>query len=473
MPDSIMSPDIFLDRRSELARLDRLAGPALAVLWGRRRIGKTRLLVEWSRRRGGLYTVADQSAEVVQRRYFAEAVATKVPGFAEVAYPDWRALLRALAREPARSAIPGPLIIDEAPYLFESCPSLPSVLQSFIDHEARDAGLIVVLAGSSQHMMQDLVLGPAAPLYGRAQEAMPLRPLAAGWIGRGVGLPRAADAVRAFSVWGGVPWYWALAARHSTDLEGAVDELVLDPLGPLHSEPDRLLLEELPRATSLRPLLDAIGAGAHRLSEIAGRVGQPATSLGRPLGRLIDLGYVRRELPFGEHERSSKRALYRIDDAFFRFWFRVVAPHRGLLTVATPAARRALWRRHAAHVHAEAWEDLARRAVPLLEHGRFDHGEPFSPAARSWRGAGPEWDVVASSPDGKTLLVGEAKWHQGPVDAAFLDRTFKSLADKGRPPFASQNVVHALFVPECPAALKRRKAPYRVVDAGDVLAVLR
>lgn len=72
----------FIDRIEELDRLDRMAAGtdgALAVLYGRRRIGKTRLLLEWSRRHGGLYTVADQSAPEIQRRYFAEAVAEHLP----------------------------------------------------------------------------------------------------------------------------------------------------------------------------------------------------------------------------------------------------------------------------------------------------------------------------------------------------------------------------------------------------------
>src|SRR5262245_30748129 len=66
----------FLDRRQEMRRLERLrrsSGGGLGVLWGRRRVGKTRLLVEWCRRHRGLYVVADQSSQDVQRRFFAEA----------------------------------------------------------------------------------------------------------------------------------------------------------------------------------------------------------------------------------------------------------------------------------------------------------------------------------------------------------------------------------------------------------------
>src|SRR5262249_42789766 len=156
------------------------------------------------------------------------------------------------------------------------------------------------------------------------QQLFKLEPLEPGHIGAALNLRRAEDAVRAYAVWGGIPRYWELAAAFS-ELRQAVDELVLDPRGVLHEEPARLLFEETPPAISLRPVLDAIGAGAHRLSEIAGRIGQPATSLSRPLARLQELDFVLREAPFGEPERSGKRSLYKLGDPFLELWFSLVA----------------------------------------------------------------------------------------------------------------------------------------------------
>ena len=130
----------FLDRENEMARLDRLAKSregGLAVLYGRRRIGKTRLLLEWSARHGGLYTVADQSSAEIQRRYLAEAVAERLPGFADVEYRDWRGFFSRLAREARAADWHGPVILDELPYLVVSSPELPSVLQRFLDHQRR------------------------------------------------------------------------------------------------------------------------------------------------------------------------------------------------------------------------------------------------------------------------------------------------------------------------------------------------
>lgn len=172
-----------------------------------------------------------------------------------------------------------------------------------------------------------------------------------------------------------------------------------------------------------------IGAGVHRVSEIAGRLGRPATSLARPLDRLVGMGLVARELPF--EEPGSKRALYRIADPFFRLWFRVVAPNRGPLATMTPAARRALLAKHWPTLLGQSWEELCRDAAPRL-------GD-WSLAARWWHGHEPEWDVVAESIDRTKLLVGEVK-----IRAS--QRDVEALLHRPVPTFTGRRtVLRALF----------------------------
>ncbi len=433
----------FLDRESELARLlalSRQRGGGLAVLSGRRRVGKTRLLTEWVERTGGVYYVADLSSPEVQRRYLVSAVAAKLPGLEGARFDDWRALLTAIAARAKDAGWRGPLVIDELPYLVLQAPELPSALQHFVDHDAKHAGLTLALAGSSQRMMQGLVLDTSAPLYGRARELFTVSSLPPAYVREAFG---AADPLAAWTAWGGIPRYWELAATERGAMPMRVDRLVLDPLGPLHREPDHILLEEVPSALEVRPVLDAIGAGAHRLSEIAGRMGRPATSVARPIDRLVQMGLARRETPFGE---SAKRALYRIADPFFRMWFRVVAPNRGPLATMPPKGRRALLARHWPHLMASAWEELSRDSLPRL-------GD-WLPGARWWQGNAPEWDVVAESTDRSRLLLGEVKLRatQADVDA---------LRGREPPPFArGRKIVRALFARE-----------YRGTEAKGILLV--
>lgn len=461
----------FLDRESELERLDSLLGidGGLGVVYGRRRVGKTRLLLEWCRRHDGLYTVADQSSAEVQRRYFATALEPALAGFSRVDYPDWRALLARLAADAARIGWRGPLVLDELPYLVRAAPELPSVLQHWIDHEARAARLVVAVAGSSQRMMHGIVLDASAPLFGRAREIFRVEPLGVEWVPLAFGVRDPRRIVECFAAWGGIPRYWELAVD-AGETRDALDRLMLDPSGPLHREPDRLLVEELPSAADLRPLLDAIGMGAHRLSEIAGRVGSAATALSRPLHRLQDMGLVRREVPFGELEKRTRRSLYRIDDPFVRLWFRLVAPHRGRLAAAPRRDRirllDAVW---AAHV-SSVWEDLCRAATPWISP---PGGAALGPGRRWWKGSAPEWDVVAEDAEAGLLFLGEVKWTQRPVTARRLEQLVDSVASRPAPVLSGRaqsfEQVRALFVPDLAPGARRPRGGVLVLTAKEML----
>ncbi len=459
----LLSIMLFMNRDPELARLAALAQSrdgGLAVVFGRRRIGKTRLLLEWCRRHDGFYAVADQSAGDVQRRYLAEALARRFPGFADVEYRDWRGLLTRLSTEARAAAWRGPIVFDELPYWIAASPELPSVLQRWIDHEARAAALVVAIAGSSQRMMQGLALGREAPLYGRAREIFEVLPLDVSYVTRAVGRIAARDVVEFYAAWGGVPRYWELAVEIEGDTRAAIHDLVLDPRGPLHREPDRLLMEEVPSALEVRPVMDAIGAGAHRVSEIAGRIGRPATSLSRPLDRLIELGLASREVPFGEAPRTSRKSLYQIADPFTRLWFRTVAPHRAELVSGTRRSRLAVLNRHWDGLVATTWEQLCRDRVPALTHHSLGAPGEWKPASRWWSGNAPAWDIVAEDVDGARVLLGEAKLTSGKLHA-LVDTVARRPPPELPPRYHRHKIVRALFVPDA----------RRIASIGDVAIV--
>lgn len=269
--------------------------------------------------------------------------------------------------------------------------------------------------------------------------------------------------MEAYTAWGGVPRYWELSVDTQGPLFQKIDRLVLNPLGPLHREPDRLIAEEMPPATEVRALLDVIGGGAHRLSEIGGRLGRPSTSLGRPLQRLQGMGLVKREIPFGEDEASTKKSLYRISDPFTRLWFRVVAPHRAFLAMSTQEGRLSLLQKYWPQLMGEAWEELCRLQLPRLSSA-LKLGGLWGPASRWWRGNDPEWDLVARSLDGRRLLLGEAK-----LQVPSLERAGRALAER-RPPalpgIEKMEIVRVLSL--CDAAGERTDS-IQVVTAEELL----
>jgi AAA+ ATPase superfamily predicted ATPase len=321
-------------------------------------------------------------------------------------------------------------------------------------------------------MMQGLVLDSDAPLYGRAVENIRLRELPPFWLLKAFKWLDETDAVRLYSVVGGIPYYWELVkASGIKSIDDIADQLLIDPHGPLHDEPQRLLLEESPPAAALRPVLDAIGGGAHRLSEIAGRIGQPSTALGHPIKRLIEIGLIKRDLPFNESEKNSKRTLYSIADPFCRIWFSIIAPHRGALLNLPKPARIALFKQASARLYSETWEELCRNAVPCISDIKetVTEGIMWGEAKRWWHGEEPEWDIVAESINGKYLLLGEAKW--GVSDANFIRKAVEGVSVRKLPNVKNidkYDIIRAVFVPRRPTGFKPAKN-VSVLDAGDIL----
>jgi hypothetical protein len=267
-----------------------------------------------------------------------------------------------------------------------------------------------------------------------------------------------------------VPRYWELADGRSGSARDRVIALVLDPLGPLFSEPERLLMEESPSALDVRPLLDVIGGGAHRLSEIAGRLGRPATSLARPLDRLLGMGLIRRDVPYGEPLRGGKRSHYRMDDPFLRLWFRVVAPNRAALSAGTRGTRAALLDFHWEQLRSQAWGELCRAAVPQLSRGALARLGPWQPAQRYWHGNAPEWDVVADAVDGKRVLVGEAWFSSKPPALESIRSAARAVGARALPPVeGDREVVRALFLPTVPTGMRRTVDAVHLITQQDLL----
>lgn len=433
--------------------------PRLGVIHGRRRLGKTSLLRRWLKPTPGAYVQATEGTPAAQRAALAEDLQPLLPGFGEAAYPTWRALLDALKRQwPARGTAPnsaevpgGPpvLVLDEFPYLAQSAPELPSVLQAMVD--APDARrLPIVICGSSQRMMQGLVLNSAAPLYGRAQLLLRLQPLPATEIRAALSLPDAIGAVEVYAAFGGVPRYWELMREGGyATAEEALDHLVFSPQGVLHEEAERVLRDE-EAATLERAVCELIGRGAHRPSELAARLGVKDTTLAKPLRHLVDLGLIERQAPYdlesGRSAVGGRRALYRLQDPFLAMWYACVRPYLSGLNLSAATARqhaREAWTHHVAAV----WEDLCRQQWHRIGQPTVD----WEPAGRYWasrESTGAEWDVVSVSSDRKHMFLGECKWMRDATRAK-VDAAVRTIKRRAIPPLPEHAEVHmGLFIPE-------------------------
>lgn len=437
----------FVDRIEETARLrDALSREksSLVVVYGRRRLGKS-TLIKRVLSDSDVYFLADRSEGQHQRTLLAKVVAQVFPDFDKLTYPDWESLFRAVNYRTDKRFT---LCLDEFPYLVEQSPELPSVLQKLVDEKELKYNL--VLCGSSQNMMYGLFLDSTAPLYGRADEIMRLTPIRLSYIQEALNLD-AVSAVEEYAVWGGVPRYWELRENRNS-LSDALWRNILSINGTLYEEPIKLFLDDVKDIVKTSTIMSYIGSGANRLSEIAARCNEPATNLSRPLKKLIDLGFLEKDVPFGIDEKNAKKSLYKIADPFMAFYYQFVVPNRSFIELGRRLPLEQALAAHFSEYVSMHWEKLCRDAVT----GNMVNGIVYGKAKRWW---GPvlnekkepeqiEIDVMAESLDKKYLLVGECKWtnhENGKQLTAELLRKANLL------PFAKNyNILPVLFLKNAP-----------------------
>ena len=396
----------FINKIQDLERINHLLGrkeSMLLVLYGRRRIGKTRLLQQIVSE-NDIYFIADQSETPLQIEAFAKIISSHIAGFDTVMYPDWESCFLTL-NERLKEKIT--VIIDEFPYLVKNAPELPSIIQKLFDKRS-ELSFHLFLCGSSQQMMQNLVVDSTSPLYGRANETIKLLPMNIHWLREALNCS-AIEAVEEYCIWGGVPRYWDLRVQEH-GMREAVIKHILDRNGVLHEEPVRLFLDDSRDTVQMSTLITIISSGVHRLSKIASRIGKPATHLNRPLQRLIDLGYLKREIPYGTSPLKAKKTLYKVADPFINFYFRYVVPDKTSLELGLAEM---IYDKVVVPGFTEYcsgfWEEICRASIPLLFRNKL-----FSPGCRWWSGSRPknqtEIDIVSSSKDGSEMIVAEVKW---------------------------------------------------------------
>lgn len=423
----VFKPEPFFNRKEELSALNRAwrrpgLGGQMAMLYGRRRLGKTYLLQHFFAKeplKAHCYFLADQTTAVNQRRELAVQILEALPD-AGIAEPDeiavsWNALFRYFSSTcRARAETDGTrigLILDEFPYLVDQSPELPSILQSWWDREGLHSPVFVVLCGSQLSAMA--ALGePNQPLYGRFNAGiLKLPPLGydeAAQFYSGQSHYGLLETLTMYGILGGTPRYHALIDPAQPMAQEIVDVL-LRPQSPLENEVRFLLgSQQIREPATYNAILGAIASGTQQYGEILNATGVEPGSFARCLRVLAELGWIRRELPFGE--ASDRRALYRVADPFLAFWYRFLVPLASELQFSDPARvyTERIAPRLSDYMGWHVFEEICHQW--LQRHARERLGLVVQEAGRYWsRDNQVEIDIVARLESG-AYLYSECKW---------------------------------------------------------------
>ncbi len=418
----VTSTQEFMDREEELKALNEawLRRPGLVIIYGRRRVGKTRLLMEWLRSLGRevkvTYYQAVPARHEVNLRGLAKAIEDSLglTGLSKASFEGLDALLSVSLRRDVDAVI----AIDEFTYWARGAPRVVGELQRFVDHVLPTTKALIVVTGSLVGVMHREVLGGGAPLYGRSLARIRLRGLKPKHVlelREGMGLE---EAFLTYVMFGGIPHYHVV-----TSWCGSVEELLWEaffsPRAVLRDEPHFILREEFRDPATYYGILQAIARGADTPSRIADLTGMHRQHVSKYLTVLEDVGFVGRDVPV-----LSKKGVYVIKDNLMLTWFSVIEPILSMDPYPEKEECIPLALERLNTQASKVYEGLAKEFA--VKWG-LKHGVRFDLVGR-YVHKGTEVDVVAVSKDRCEAHLFEVKW--GNLTVREIKSVVKSLLRK-------------------------------------------
>lgn len=169
---------MFIGRENELNALNKLYNSdrlEFVVIYGRRRVGKTALISEFTKDKDTIFFTGVETNAKQNLDNFSRCIMEYNTGIVvNTSFPNFQAALEYVFELAKNRRIV--LVIDEYPYVARASKSFASTLQLLIDKNKDNSKLFLILCGSSMSYMEDHVLAYKAPLYGRRTAQFKIKP---------------------------------------------------------------------------------------------------------------------------------------------------------------------------------------------------------------------------------------------------------------------------------------------------------
>jgi len=415
----------FYDRIEEIATLRKIRQNAnenaqFTVITGRRRIGKTSLVLKAYEDSPILYFFVGRKAESLLCEEFRKEVENKLSlkmGGTPANFAELFDYVMILSK--GRSFI---LFIDEFQNFARINPSIFSDIQKIWDLNHTSSRINLVVCGSVYSMMVKIFRDAKEPLYNRQNRFMHIRAFKPSVLkdimeDNAPGYSKE-DLLALYSFTGGVAKYVQLLVEdHALTLESMIESMI-SPDSVFINEGRAILVEEFGKDyDTYFSILSAIASGHTRRGEIESLIGKEISGY---LTRMEDdYGIIRKEIPLGA-KPLSKNAIYEIHDNFFTFWFRFIFKYGHVVEIGAYNQLRALIQRD--------YATFSGRMLERYFHAKAAESGKYTFIGRWWDRKGEnEIDMIVGNEIDKSAEIIEIKRKRKNISLESLDEKAKNV----------------------------------------------
>lgn len=446
----------FYNREEELSKLSEIAALSIktshmVVITGRRRVGKTELIRQFSRvRKNILYLFVSKKKSHILLEEFRDILAEHIPLLKTAAFKSFEDLFAFIFSYMKEHPL---IVVFDEFQNFESVdPSAFSILQNHWDREKNNIKGAFVFIGSVFTLMQKIFEGKKEPLFGRATATLylePLTPLAVSEVLSDYHMGAALHLPFYYTLFGGIPKYYFLLDRYrlfGKPHAEIIRKLYCESDAPLQKEGRELLIEEFGKNYHLYfSILQVIAGGETRMARIADSAGINVNSISKYLDELTSYYQVlHRRIPVTEHKPEKKIGRYYIKDPALRFWFRYIFRNQSLIEIGDDKGLTAKILNDLPTLMGRSFEELLRAMLIQRNKGAVIPFK-FTKIGGFWTRKGDiEIDVVALNEEEGKIFFGECKLKGNKFTRADAQRLKeKGASVKWR--FAKREEHYALF----------------------------
>jgi hypothetical protein len=434
----------FVGRDLELAKLNeltRLTAASLAVIKGRRRVGKSRLANEFAARLAGYRSVLltgmapDEKITAADEREDFALQLSRALAMPPPRADDWNTLLWALADRTATGK--WVIILDEINWLGAKDATFLGKLKSAWDlHFSTNNELILILSGSLTSWIERNILRSTG-FVGRVHldltlDELPLHHCAA-FLEAGHRYLSNYEKFKILAVTGGIPSYLERVDATST-ADANIRRLCFTREGFLFREFDVLFHDLFQRKLFYRQLIAAVAEKPLDLEGIYRKLDvQKAGYVSEHIEDLIEAGFLARHYTWNiKTGGPSKRSMVRVIDNYTRFYFRCIKPNKAAVdrgAARLPAGSDGILGLQFENLilknRPAVWAKLGISADDIV----FDNPYWQTPTQKT---RGCQLDYVIQCRN-NTVYVCEIKFAKGPLPRAVISEVDRKIRNVAKP----------------------------------------